>query len=380
MNMDTPIEELLLAMIAKNQMSSRHDFRCPRMRERFYNDLGLTSLGSFVSLSDERLRTYWCEMGLKAWLCCLKRSLGHIAAGTEPPASESVTTRTMYWNVLDAFGARVVGDEEVAARQALEIDRLNEEIEKLKASHIIDIRRITSDNTFLTARNIFLDDLVDERVVLGDEEVAARHAAAIDKFKDKIEKYKADIVKLTERIARRDEYKEDLLGHIVKLKERIARRDEYEEDLLGQIHGLKEKIAELQAELEAAKKRKREVDLADHSVPELLEELNKRSLEGRTMAILHECRVAGSKFVERVTAAAESKRVLHLSFLCPIMHDVMRDPVVAASGNSYERRAIEQWLQTKDRDPCTNATLVHKELTENITLRKSIEEFYENIL
>ena len=32
-------------------------------------------------------------------------------------------------------------------------------------------------------------------------------------------------------------------------------------------------------------------------------------------------------------------------FLCPITHDVMVDPVVAADGETYERAAIEQWIR-----------------------------------
>jgi hypothetical protein len=34
------------------------------------------------------------------------------------------------------------------------------------------------------------------------------------------------------------------------------------------------------------------------------------------------------------------------SFKCPITHAVMRHPVVATDGNSYERKAIVRWLAT----------------------------------
>ena len=36
------------------------------------------------------------------------------------------------------------------------------------------------------------------------------------------------------------------------------------------------------------------------------------------------------------------------SFLCPITYAVMVDPVIDKEGNSYERTAIMNWLQTHD--------------------------------
>ena len=33
-------------------------------------------------------------------------------------------------------------------------------------------------------------------------------------------------------------------------------------------------------------------------------------------------------------------------YLCPITHQLMRDPVIASDGYSYERTAIEQWLDS----------------------------------
>jgi hypothetical protein len=52
----------------------------------------------------------------------------------------------------------------------------------------------------------------------------------------------------------------------------------------------------------------------------------------------------------------------------------MRDPVVAADGNTYEREAIEAWLRTHDTSPMTNQQLPHKALVPNLALRSSILE------
>lgn len=73
------------------------------------------------------------------------------------------------------------------------------------------------------------------------------------------------------------------------------------------------------------------------------------------------------------------------SFLCPILMDVMVDPVIlVATGQTFDRSAIEQWLTTRDTCPATNVRLRgNKQLVSNLALRNSIEEFAaatENIL
>eukprot|EP00931_Biecheleriopsis_adriatica_P012430 TRINITY_DN113570_c0_g1_i1.p1 TRINITY_DN113570_c0_g1~~TRINITY_DN113570_c0_g1_i1.p1 ORF type:complete len:148 (+),score=17.55 TRINITY_DN113570_c0_g1_i1:65-508(+) len=60
---------------------------------------------------------------------------------------------------------------------------------------------------------------------------------------------------------------------------------------------------------------------------------------------------------------------------CPIMQEVMEDPVVAADGSSYERRAIEQWLQSgRSTSPLTNLPLSHHTLIPNNALRSLIQD------
>ncbi|VEU35205.1 unnamed protein product [Pseudo-nitzschia multistriata] len=59
---------------------------------------------------------------------------------------------------------------------------------------------------------------------------------------------------------------------------------------------------------------------------------------------------------------------------CPITGFPMVDPVVAADGHTYERRAIRRWLGTSDKSPMTGSVLLHKELVPNYGLLSSIEE------
>ncbi|TRY82481.1 hypothetical protein DNTS_029962 [Danionella cerebrum] len=60
-------------------------------------------------------------------------------------------------------------------------------------------------------------------------------------------------------------------------------------------------------------------------------------------------------------------------FLCPITREIMKDPVIAADGYSYERDAIESWIKTKSRtSPMTNLPLQTTLLTPNRTLKMAI--------
>ncbi|CAM4905461.1 unnamed protein product [Rotaria socialis] len=63
------------------------------------------------------------------------------------------------------------------------------------------------------------------------------------------------------------------------------------------------------------------------------------------------------------------------SFLCPITHELMTDPVIDPDGNSYERAAIESWLHQQKNSPITRTQLNTSDLRPNRALRESIEEF-----
>ena len=65
-------------------------------------------------------------------------------------------------------------------------------------------------------------------------------------------------------------------------------------------------------------------------------------------------------------------------FVCPISKCLMADPVIVASGESYERRCIEIWLQ-QGNGHCfkTGVSLAHDSLTPNIALRSAIQTWCE---
>ena len=47
----------------------------------------------------------------------------------------------------------------------------------------------------------------------------------------------------------------------------------------------------------------------------------------------------------------------------------MRDPVLCADGNSYERAAVTAWLLQHDTSPVNGSPLAHRDLIPNHVLR-----------
>jgi hypothetical protein len=62
---------------------------------------------------------------------------------------------------------------------------------------------------------------------------------------------------------------------------------------------------------------------------------------------------------------------------CPISKFVFIDPVILVqTGETYERRYIEKWIQKHDTDPLTNQLLHDKQLSPNISIRRLILNFF----
>ncbi|XP_006880863.1 PREDICTED: WD repeat, SAM and U-box domain-containing protein 1 isoform X2 [Elephantulus edwardii] len=65
-------------------------------------------------------------------------------------------------------------------------------------------------------------------------------------------------------------------------------------------------------------------------------------------------------------------------FICPITRELMKDPVIAADGYSYEKEAMESWIGKKKRtSPMTNLVLPSLVLTPNRTLKMAINRWLE---
>ncbi|KAI8549054.1 hypothetical protein RHMOL_Rhmol07G0321500 [Rhododendron molle] len=65
-------------------------------------------------------------------------------------------------------------------------------------------------------------------------------------------------------------------------------------------------------------------------------------------------------------------------FLCPITLEIMSDPVIVATGQTYERDSIQKWLDSDHRTcPKTGQVLAHLSLAPNFALRNLILQWCE---
>ena len=62
--------------------------------------------------------------------------------------------------------------------------------------------------------------------------------------------------------------------------------------------------------------------------------------------------------------------------LCPITLTLMADPVTTVDGMTYERYAIETWLQANNTSPLTGEPLPVKLLVPNTALRSQIQRYW----
>ncbi len=79
----------------------------------------------------------------------------------------------------------------------------------------------------------------------------------------------------------------------------------------------------------------------------------------------------------RLAALCEDFERTTEGLICPITRSTFVDPVVAEDGFTYEREAIERWLQTSSRSPQTNAVLRSRGVVPNIALRQQLEAMQE---
>ena len=64
-------------------------------------------------------------------------------------------------------------------------------------------------------------------------------------------------------------------------------------------------------------------------------------------------------------------------FICPISLEIMKDPVAASTGITYDRESIEKWLYSGKNTTCpvTKQVIADCELTPNHTLRRLIQSW-----
>jgi len=62
------------------------------------------------------------------------------------------------------------------------------------------------------------------------------------------------------------------------------------------------------------------------------------------------------------------------NFICSITHEIMTDPVITSDGHTYERSAIEKWLNYNNQSPMTREIITKDSIVPNIALRDIISK------
>ena len=59
----------------------------------------------------------------------------------------------------------------------------------------------------------------------------------------------------------------------------------------------------------------------------------------------------------------------HVCNICMLLQEVLRQPVIAADGHTYEKTAIEAWLLQHNASPVTQLAFAHFCLVPNLSIR-----------
>ncbi|CAK7346029.1 unnamed protein product [Dovyalis caffra] len=109
------------------------------------------------------------------------------------------------------------------------------------------------------------------------------------------------------------------------------------------------------------------------STQQMIDLLNKfRQILGMEVTDMHDTPVV-PKMLEK-----SSSLIIPHEFLCPITLEIMTDPVIVASGQTYERESIQKWIDSNHRTcPKTRETLAQLSLAPNYALKNLILQWCE---
>ncbi len=62
---------------------------------------------------------------------------------------------------------------------------------------------------------------------------------------------------------------------------------------------------------------------------------------------------------------------------CPISHELMRDPVTARDGRTYERESIVEWLSNHSTSPFTRQKIRIEDLFTNLNIRDAVQDYID---
>ncbi|KAM6459204.1 WD repeat, SAM and U-box domain-containing protein 1 isoform 3-T5 [Liasis olivaceus] len=132
--------------------------------------------------------------------------------------------------------------------------------------------------------------------------------------------------------------------------------------------------------------------LQTHNLQDLVENFKRNNIDGKELlsltkeSLIDDLKIESlglrSKVLRNIEELRNEMKSASLDipdeFLCPITKELMKEPVIAADGYSYEKEAMENWIIKKRRSsPMTNLPLQRLVLTPNRTLKMAINRWLE---
>ncbi|CAF0885982.1 unnamed protein product [Rotaria sp. Silwood1] len=120
------------------------------------------------------------------------------------------------------------------------------------------------------------------------------------------------------------------------------------------------------------------IDSNQSSMDEETEYENKKKSESHVISTMtEEDQAEYEKTVMENIKKFSSENLLN-AITCCITKTILRDPVVAADGFTYEREAILNWFKGSNRSPMTNQVLENTELKPNYAVKSILQSFYDS--
>ncbi|GAY49249.1 hypothetical protein CUMW_117790 [Citrus unshiu] len=112
---------------------------------------------------------------------------------------------------------------------------------------------------------------------------------------------------------------------------------------------------------------------SSESIQQMIDLLNKF----KQVAGMEITNVLDDPIVPKMLGKSLSLVIPH-EFLCPITLEIMRDPVIIASGQTFERESVQKWFDSNHRTcPKTRQTLAHLSIAPNYALKNLILQWCE---
>ncbi|CAK8542397.1 unnamed protein product [Lathyrus sativus] len=123
-----------------------------------------------------------------------------------------------------------------------------------------------------------------------------------------------------------------------------------------------------------ARERKGQQEESTQKIIGLLNKFKRIAGMEETAVVLDDDPAMPNKMLLRSTSL-----IIPHEFLCPITLEIMTDPVIVASGQTYERESIEKWFKSNHNTcPKTRQPLEHLQLAPNCALKNLISEWCQN--